>query len=220
MSVSRPWHRLVRGSSILALIASLGPAGRAAAQCDPDVDWEIYSPTGDVAEILVDGNQAWIGAVGGVIRIDLSGVSSGEPQQLKITDREGLVSTQVTALARDSFGNLWVGTREDGVSVFDASGRHIANLSSFLELWSDLVIGLAPAPGNRMIVSSANAFSPQGTLEGGGFVIVTIQQTANGFSFESQPGPPLEVAREILAEPGAIWFGTAASGLWLRKISA
>ena len=106
----------------LCLLACLLPSS-AVAQCPADA-WSIYSATGDVAGVAVDGQRAWIAAVGGVISIDLSTIGDERPAQFRLSDAEGLVSPDVTCLTIDAFGNIWVGTREDGVSVFDAQGNH------------------------------------------------------------------------------------------------
>jgi ligand-binding sensor domain-containing protein len=213
-----------RGSRIalacLPPLALLG-AGGARAECDPGVVWSVYPPTGDVAEIVVEGETAWIGAEGGVVRVELGGVASGSPTQSKITDREGLVSTRVSALARDAFGNLWVGTRASGISIFDASGAHVADLSSFGHLYSDLVLAIS-GRGNRMVVSGANEFSPQGNPEGGGFVVVNVAPAdGGGHTFTTAPGEngPVDVARAIHVAEDAVWFGTSGSGLWVRDES-
>lgn len=205
--------------AVVPFAVLLALAEPARAQCDPDVVWEVFPPTGDVAEVLIAGETAWIGAQGGVIRVDLTTSASGAPVQSKITDREGLVSTAVTAMARDSFGNLWVGTRSNGITVLSPSGTHVADLSSFTQLWSDHVLAIA-GEGDRMIVSCADGFTPQGNPEGGGFVIITITPDGSGgYEFASAPGTRVEVARSILAEENAVWFGTSGRGLYVRDES-
>ncbi len=205
--------------AVVPLAVLLACAGTARAQCDPDVVWEIFPPTGDVAEVLTTGEIAWIGAKGGVIRADLSTVASGSPVQTKITDRDGLVSTDITAMARDGLGNLWVGTRANGISVLSPSGAHLKDLSSFNELWSDHVLAMA-GEGDRMIVSCADGFTPQGNPEGGGFVILTITPDGSGgFAVDAAQGPRVEVVRTILAESDAVWFGTSGQGLYVRDES-
>ncbi len=208
-------RRAVKGVGLACgLLAGLASSARA--QCDPNATWSVFQPTGDVAEILIDEPYAWIGAVGGVIRIDLSGVPGGDPDQIKITDNEGLVSTEITCLARDSYGNLWVGTRESGVSVISRDGNLIRNLTSFRELWSDRVIAIN-GEGDRMVVVSVDSFSSSGTLEGGGFVIIQVTPDGSGgFTFAPIPGTQLDVGQEVHVTSDAIWFGTSGRGLWVR----
>lgn len=215
-SLSTSRIRLARMTAAASLF--LLPAGSARAQCDPDVKWDIFRPTGDVAEIVVDGNVAWIGAQGGVVRVDLASLEAGNPVQSKITDLNGLVSTDITALARDSFGNLWVGTRHQGVSIFDAQGHHLRDLSAFDEdpLWSDNVLAIG-GQGGRMAVVSADEFSPQGNPEGGGFQLLNVTSSGSGFTFRADPGihPELEVGSDVLVQGPRYWFGTGGQGLWL-----
>jgi ligand-binding sensor domain-containing protein len=205
------------GLPVLAAIAVLLPSGAARGQCDPDAAWTTYAPTGDVAEILTVGEVAWVAAEGGVIRIELGGVSGGNPVQRKLTENDGLASTEVTCMARDGLGNIWVGTREDGVSLFDANGNHIRNLSSFEYLWSDRILAIG-ARGNRVVVTSADRYGPTGAPEGGGGVILLVSVDGGGNLVLDSGGqlPAIEVAREVLVEDQAIWFGTAGDGLWLR----
>lgn len=206
--------RNTQWAALAVAIASCG-AGTARAQCDPDVVWTLYRPTGEVAEVLVIGNRAWIGGEGGVIRADIDQAASGSPQQRKITETEGLASNDVTCLAEDPYGNIWVGTKEDGVTVLDPEGRPIAEVDSWIGLHSELTIAIA-RQGDRMIVSSVNDFSPQGTREGGGFSFVDIVPDGNGgYDINGTTGKDLDVAQEILALPDQVWFGTSGKGLWL-----
>ena len=126
----------------LGLLAAAPVCGQ---QCPSD-SWQLFAATGDGVEIETVGEIAWIAAVGGMIRVDLTGVAGGSPAQFKITDIEGLVSTDLSCMTVDGFGNVWVGTREDGVSVFDAAGNHIDDVFTFDEkLWSDRVLAMNAA---------------------------------------------------------------------------
>ncbi|MDP6461820.1 MAG: hypothetical protein QGH59_08565, partial [Gemmatimonadota bacterium] len=182
-----------------------------------EVGWTLYPPTGDVAEILISGDTAWIGAGGGVIQADLTDIVSGELTQTRITDDDGLVSPEITAMAFDGLGNVWVGTRDAGISIFDPQGRHLRNINSFEALWSDLVIGMS-SEGNRMFVTCADDYSETGTIEGGGFTVIEVEGTESGGIDISVVGigVPLAVCREVLALPGETWFGSSANGLWRR----
>ncbi|HMB68636.1 MAG TPA: two-component regulator propeller domain-containing protein, partial [bacterium] len=206
-------NRIRRG--LLLPILSLGLTavpGNVGAQCDPDADWTVYQPTGEVSEIVVQGNRAWIAAAGGIIRADLG---DGVETQDKITDVEGLASTDVTCMVADGFGNVWVGTREDGVTVLDADGNHVADLTSFDELYSDRVTAMG-AHGERVVVVSVDDFSPSGAPEGGGFVIIEIGTDGSGFTFTPRIGGDLEVGQDVLVRGSDIWFGTSGQGLWVR----
>jgi ligand-binding sensor domain-containing protein len=185
------------------------------AECDPTADWTAFGATGDISEILVRDGIAWVAAVGGLIRFDLSTAGAEEPGQRRITGADGLASTNITTMAIDGFGNVWVGTRENGVSVFGPAGNHVANLDSFNALWSDLVVAIG-ADGDRVFVQSADGDSPQGAIEGGGFVIITIVPDGSGYRFEPLSGPELEAGRFITTRTDEIWFATSGRGVWKR----
>ena len=199
-------------------LALLGAPEPTRAQCDPNVQWTLHGATGDIFEIAVDDGIAWIAAVGGILRVDLSTAGSATPDQRKFGTDQGLASSNVSALAVDGFGNVWVGTRESGVSVFDRNGNHLDNLNSFEALWSDLVVAIG-ADGDRVFVQSADSYSPSGAIEGGGYVIISITPDGNGYSFDPLPGNSLETGRFILPTPDAIWFATSGRGLWRRDES-
>jgi hypothetical protein len=218
----------------------LAAALPAAAQCPSDA-WQLFAATGDVAEIAVRGSVAWVAAKGGVVRIDLATLGQQVPTQVKITDEGGLISTDVTCMGMDGFGNAYIGTRLTGISVFDPSGAHLADLSSFDEfVWSDLIVDIEAVGdttrtyvgededgnartirGDRIIVSSVDSYSPQGVLEGGGLKSFLVERTAEGgFAFLRDPatriGINIQRAREIFPEPGMIWIGTSGAGMWRR----
>ncbi|HET9888153.1 MAG TPA: two-component regulator propeller domain-containing protein, partial [bacterium] len=75
-------------------------------------DWTLYPNTGDITDIEIAGTTAWIAAKGGIVSIDLTTAEQSDPAQRKLGVGEGLVDPDVTALALDSFGNVWVGTKE------------------------------------------------------------------------------------------------------------
>lgn len=83
-------------------------------------DWDHYTHFGGVSEILVEDDFLVAATTGGVV---FGHIQSGSvywdstwtcPGELSISDAR--------ALARDSYGNLWVGTRGGGIDVSLASG--------------------------------------------------------------------------------------------------
>jgi ligand-binding sensor domain-containing protein len=193
------------------------PAG-VRAQSDQGV-WTVYPPTGDVADIVIDGTIAWIGADGGVVRFDLSTSSSPTPNQRKIGAGEGLVDTDLTALEIDGLRNVWVGTLQDGISVFDSEGRHIRNLSSFEDLWSDLIIDIK-ANGSRVTVVSTDEYTVQGGLEGGGVVAFDVAGAGSGTTFTRVGFASVDLAQVVLPENDGTWIGTRGRGLWRSATDA
>lgn len=67
-------------------------------------------------DLLIAGNEMWVGTIGGVVRCDLN---KGTIQ--KYTVRDGLGSNVARTLARDSRGNIWVTGYLAGVSRFDGA---------------------------------------------------------------------------------------------------
>ncbi|HMB70997.1 MAG TPA: hypothetical protein VKU85_16900 [bacterium] len=236
----------IRKAVLPACIAGCAlTAAPASAQCPSD-EWVIYTATGDVAEMETRGTVAWIGSRGGVTRIELTGISSGAPDQIRLDEGRGLVSSDVTALTIDAYGNAYVGTRRSGVSVYDAEGRHLTDLSSFDRfLWSDNVVtmdasddttgqwtaldtsgsedSLITITGERVVIASADSFSPGGLFEGGGLKSVFVRREGDGFAFFPEPGLGAEfqdeLVRELYVEPGVVWVGTANAGVWRRDES-
>ena len=177
-------------------------------------DWTIYAPTGDITDIETTGTTAWIAAKGGIVSIDLATAAQSDPAQRKVGAAEGLVDADVTGLALDGFGNVWVGTKNKGVSIFNAQGEHLRDLSSFEFLWSDLVVDLH-AVGNKMYVVCTDQYTAVGGLEGGGYVPIGVTQSGGGFEFTRlELGIGIDLAQVILPEAEATWIGTSGSGLW------
>ncbi len=206
--------RTVRTLVPLAIAAALGAGSLPASAQDDLGEWTIYPPTGDIADIEIRGTTAWIGADGGVVQVDLATASSGTPNQRKIGVAQGLVDANVTALDIDGLGNAWVGTLTDGVSVFDAQGRHLTDLSSFEHLWSDLVIDVK-ALGNRVMVVMTDEYTAQGGLVGGGVSAVDVVSTPSGLRFDRVGlGISVDFAQVVLPETGVTWIGTRGRGLW------
>lgn len=212
--------RTIFRTVVCALVIALAGQTPAARAQDSDVSWTIYAPTGDVAEIDINGSIAWIAADGGVVRIDLATAGSGSPNQKKLGDADGLVSPDLTALEIDSFGNVWVGTKTKGISVFDPEGRHVQNLDSFDTLRSDLVVDLRAA-GNRMYVVCTDTYTAQGGFDGGGYVVVETTQNGGSYNFNSVGlGANVDFARCILPDNGVVWVGTSGLGLWKKDESS
>jgi len=177
-------------------------------------DWTIYPPTGDISDIEMAGTTAWVAANGGIVSIDLATAGQSDPVQRKFGVAQGLAAAEVTSLALDGFGNVWAGTKDHGVSVFNAQGEHLRDLSSFEHLWSDLVVDLK-AVGNKMYVVCTDQYTAVGGLEGGGYVPIEVSQSGGEYTFTRLGiGIGIDLAQVILPEPGVAWIGTSGSGLW------
>lgn len=197
----------------IGIMAALVAGGRPASAQNLG-DWTIYAPTGDITDIETAGTTAWIAAKGGIVNIDLTTAAQSDPAQGKIGVAEGLVDADVTGLALDGFGNVWVGTKDKGISIFNAQGEHLRDLSSFEFLWSDLVVDLH-AIGNKMYVVCTDQYTAVGGLDGGGYVPIEITQSGGEYNFTRIGiGIGIDLGQVILPETGVTWIGTSGSGLW------
>ena len=198
----------------IGILAALAAGGTPARGQNNLGDWTIYAPTGDITDIEMAGNTAWIAAKGGIVSIDLATAANDDPAQRKFGAGEGLIDADVTGLTLDSFGNVWVGTREHGISVFNSQGEHLRNLNSFEFLWSDLVVDLKGI-GNTMYVACTDQYNAVGGLEGGGYVPIGVAQSGGGFNFTRLAiGFGIDLAQVIFPEGNTTWIGTSGSGLW------
>jgi ligand-binding sensor domain-containing protein len=198
----------------IGILVALVTGGTPAHAQNNHGDWTIYAATGDMSDIELTGTTAWIGAKGGIVSLDLATAAQNEPVQRKIGVAEGLIDADVTSLALDSFGNVWVGTKENGISVFNSEGEHIRELNSFEHLWSDLVVDMRPI-GNKMYVACTDQYTAIGGLDGGGYVPIEVSQSNGDLQFTRLSiGIGIDLAQVILPETGTVWVGTSGSGLW------
>jgi len=79
--------------------------------------WQSYTNLNPIRQILIDGQLLWAATEGGVF-----GFSAADTQTLyKFTNIDGLPSTNITCLARDSHGRLYFGTAGSGLAVLDSN---------------------------------------------------------------------------------------------------
>jgi ligand-binding sensor domain-containing protein len=104
--------------SILLPVASCKSDGDAVSdKQNPGSNAPAAFSIGDpIWDLLIAGNEMWVGTIGGVVRCDLN---KGTIQ--KYTVRDGLGSNVARTLARDSRGNIWATGYLAGVSRFDGT---------------------------------------------------------------------------------------------------
>ncbi|MFZ1948391.1 MAG: two-component regulator propeller domain-containing protein, partial [bacterium] len=98
-------------------------------------DWEVFLNSNDVTSLWVDADSVVWGSRGGVVSYHPAAGSFSK------TVREGptgLRSSDVTAVATDAAGRLWVGTAKAGVCVSQAGAWRFENTGN-LHLLSDQV---------------------------------------------------------------------------------
>lgn len=76
--------------------------------------WQSFTTTDAINELMILDNYLWIGSDGGLI---VQALGSGEIAHFK--SEHGLASNRVTALAEGTDRSLWVGTQSGGVSNFN-----------------------------------------------------------------------------------------------------
>jgi signal transduction histidine kinase/ligand-binding sensor domain-containing protein/CheY-like chemotaxis protein/HPt (histidine-containing phosphotransfer) domain-containing protein len=104
-----------------------------------DVDSEPGSKENVIQALLVDPDQQlWLGTQAGTVerwkwnnndgKGDGKG-GSGQPQRTRLSQREGLHGSPVTALYRDSEANLWAGSDAGGLLLWQPSSGRFAQYS-------------------------------------------------------------------------------------------
>jgi ligand-binding sensor domain-containing protein len=117
-------------------------------------DWEIFLNSNDVTSIWLDADSVVWGSRGGVV-CHHPGVSS-----FRKTVREGptgLKSSNVTAVATDAAGRLWVGTADRGVCVSEDGSWRFHDTGN-LHLLSDQVASMTVL-GDTVAVGTAAGLS-------------------------------------------------------------
>lgn len=152
----------------------------------------------------VNSDYLWIATLGGLSVIDRSG-------NIKTyTTKDGLSGNTITALFSDTQGNLWIGTRGNGLSVRTADGRLLAIHRDDLPTTIDSIVGdtrgalwLGSAHGIlrvRLYEMIACASSPSCTLH------INRYGTSDGMPTEevSAMGHPAV----LKTAEGTLWFAT------------
>lgn len=152
------------------------------------------SPDVSVYELLCADGNIWAGTTSGLIRVEFSG---GHSTERLYTAKDGLVDTQVFALAQSRQGPLWVGTR-NGFSRFRGG-----EFDSF-----------RPEDG----LSQSTVYSMYEDHEG--WLWVGTKQGLNQFvdgralPFTEREGLPSNNAGPLLVDrQGMVWVGSLDKGL-------
>ncbi len=178
----------------------------------------------------------WVGTDGG-------GLSRITPGLFTLVGRrDGLASEQVTAVCPDGRGSIWVGTRGDGVCCI--SGGEVSRIRAADALWGTIeVTALASDSGGRVWVGTERQgllplkdgqTEERIPLPLGGAINALYhdqmgrlwigQRTRNKVTVLEDGKPVVfdlanasgDIDIRVIAEDanGAMWFGTAGSGLW------
>ncbi len=97
-------------TSLVVLVGILAISFRSVAGIG---DWKNYTDMSNVVSLASSRNEVWAGTSGGLFRLSLSDSSFQ-----KFTNSEGLTGNDVTAVALDAFGTLWIGHQSGAIDVY------------------------------------------------------------------------------------------------------
>ncbi|MFZ4622291.1 MAG: two-component regulator propeller domain-containing protein [Bacteroidota bacterium] len=77
--------------------------------------WKNYTAMKSVRAVSSDGHSLWVATSGGVFRFDPS-----DSSYQKIVNSDGLSSNNVTAIAADTTGIIWIGHQSGAIDAYDS----------------------------------------------------------------------------------------------------
>jgi ligand-binding sensor domain-containing protein len=80
-------------------------------------NWLNFTNSKEVRDIVFQDNYAWVATSGGLMKLDLT----NDERYLYDRSNSGIPSNNISRLCIDSSNNIWVGTYDAGVAVFDGS---------------------------------------------------------------------------------------------------
>ena len=162
----------------------------------PSSSWSAISSMGVVNQIVRVQDVVWAATDGGVLRYDVT-----ERSYTRFTRLDGLAGNEVLSVAADARGDLWFGTRGDGLSKFVVSADRFAGpFSEFRELE---LIDLA-VDGDRLYVASNVGISL--------FLMDAERVTENYRQFGFLPRDTAVAA--VAVHGGRVWAGTEDGLAW------
>jgi len=154
-----------------------------------------------IRHIMIDskGNKM-ISTYNGLLKISPAG------QEVMLTDKIGLPGSKVRLSYEDSKGNIWVGTRNDGIIKIDSENKpHTYNVSNGLS--SNLIMAIKEDKLGNMWI---------GTSEGStGLNVITSTGEVKNYSAET--GFKSEIVFNIYCDKEGLVWVASTNGLWLFK---
>lgn len=170
--------------------------------------WKVFNRdnglVGDRITSIVCNNNVWAGILalsgrGGVSMI------SDKGEIKNITMDQGLLSEAVTSLAIDSMGNIWIGTWNKGIAVFDPLAWKVIQIHDKSNgLPADDIVDLF-AQGNR--VWAGTKYSGLGLWENNKWTVFS----------EHTSGLRNNAVHAITETENDMWFGTWAGAFSINK---
>jgi ligand-binding sensor domain-containing protein len=84
--------------------------------------WQNYTNMKEVTSIASFGQEIWVASPGGAYKYDNNEIT------LKLTKSEGLTSQIITAVDIDETGNIWFGTNNGIINIYDPSDGSIKKI--------------------------------------------------------------------------------------------
>ena len=158
-----------------------------------DSAWIVWETDNPVQRLAVDGGDIWVGTYGGGLKRWDREIGHQE----SFSAGAGLPGSDVTGIARDGSGNLWV-TLLDGSVVRSSDGSSFSNITP-----------PAPADQNAWTVAARGSDIWVGTLGGG------VAHRAGGWTLHAQSdGLPFNDIYAVgLEGDGTPWVGTMGYGI-------
>lgn len=143
----------------------------------------------------------WLGTDGGLTRCTLS---DGKPVLTNYSIKEGLQDEIVRSLAIDEFNNIWVGTQDHGVCVFNTSTSKFV-IPSFSRNWNNgPVTALAIKDHNRLLI---------GTM-GRGLVSISLHDSYHPIFYNQETGyDNIKTTDITIDSEGNFWVVSPTRGL-------
>jgi len=125
--------------------------------------WKNFTSMKDVKSIARSGHSYWAATSGGLFRWD-----EGTDSYLKLTNAEGLLSTDLTAAGIDSRGNVWACASTGMIHIYTPSTGALQTVSNIVEFPgpTDKKINAIVASGDTILLCSDFGLSVYKTVKG------------------------------------------------------
>jgi ligand-binding sensor domain-containing protein len=139
--------------------------------------WKNYTSMRSVRAVASDGQTIWAATSGGLFRFD-----PADSSYKKLVNSDGLSSNNVTAIAADTSGIIWIGHQSGAIDVYDSkkdSWRYITDVS--LSAKTNKIINGFTRAGDKIYIAA-----------GFGIAVFSVTKfefsdTYTGFSTAVQP---------------------------------
>ena len=116
--------------------------------------FNYFTSQGNVKSIVVDNNKGTIytGNDKGLFVLNIKEQS----KSILYTKDNGFVNDQVNALMKDSMGNIWIGTSENGVFIFNPTTNKFENFSKNHTLKSLAINNIIETKHNHVVIATTD----------------------------------------------------------------